>query len=75
MLIIIPAIVFIAFLIWALFRPTKSGKDTRYSQTGNWMDFNPGEDEDKVGDPKYPNAGMDSVMKHEFLNDLMEDDK
>lgn len=39
------------------------------------MDFDPGVDSDKVGDSKYPNAGVDSVMKHEFLDDLMTDDK
>ena len=50
-------------------------KETRYSKTGNFMDFDPGVDSDKVGDPKYPNAGTDSVMKHEFMNDLMKDDK
>lgn len=75
MLIIIPVIILIAFLLWALFRPTKSGKDTRYSETRNWMDFDPGKDESKVGDPKYPTAGIDSVMKHEFLNDLSDEGK
>ena len=50
-------------------------KETRYSKTGNFMDFDPGVDSDKVGDPKYPNAGFDSVMKHEILDDLMNDDK
>ena len=49
--------------------------ETRYSKTGNFMDFDPGVDSDKVGDPRYPNAGTDSVMKHEFLDDLMNDDK
>jgi len=39
------------------------------------MDFDPGADSNKVGDPKYPNAGMDSVMKHEFMNDLLDGDK
>ena len=50
-------------------------KETRYSKTGNFMDFDPGVDSDKVGDPRYPNAGTDSVMKHGFLDDLMNDDK
>ena len=39
------------------------------------MDFDPGVDSDKVGDPKYPNAGIDSVMKHEFLDDLIDKSK
>ena len=39
------------------------------------MDFDPGVDSDKVGDPKYPNAGIDSAMKHEFLDDLIDKSK
>ncbi len=50
-------------------------KYTRYSKTGNWMDFDPGKDSKKVGDPKYPNPGADSVMKHEFMEELMDDKK
>ena len=46
---------------------------TRYEKSGNWMDFDIGQDEKKVGDPKYPKAGIDSVMKHEFLDDLLND--
>ena len=38
------------------------------------MDFDPGVDSDKVGNPKYPNAGMDSVMKHEFMSDTFDED-
>lgn len=49
--------------------------DSRYAKTGSFMDFDPGADSNKVGDPKYPNAGMDSVMKHEFMNDLLDGDK
>ena len=39
------------------------------------MDFDPSVDEDKVGDSEYPNAGIDSVMMHEFMNDLLDEDK
>ena len=49
--------------------------DSRYARTQSFMDFDPGTDSDKVGNPKYPNAGMDSVMKHEFMNDLLDGDK
>lgn len=48
--------------------------ESKYSKSGNWMDFDPGVDENKVGDPKYPNAGTDSVMKHEFLDNLNKKD-
>ena len=56
-------------------RLSSGGKETRYSKTGNFMDFDPGVDSNKVGNPKYPNAGIDSVMKHEFLDDVMKDGK
>ena len=49
--------------------------DSRYAKTRNFMDFDPGVDSNKVGDPKYPTAGMDSVLKHEFMNDLLNGDK
>ena len=49
--------------------------DSRYAITRSYMDFDPGTDSDKVGDPKYPNAGMDSVMKHDFIEDLINDEK
>ena len=78
MLIIIPAVLLIALFIWAFvrfFSGPSNGGSGRYSQTRNWIDFDPGVDEKKVGDPKYPTAGFDSAMKHEFLNDLMDDDK
>ena len=48
-------------------------RTTKYEQSGNWMDFDIGRDEKKVGDPKYPKAGIDSVMKHEFMDDLLND--
>lgn len=54
---------------------SSGSKQTRYSKTGNFMDFDPGVDSDKVGDPKYPNAGIDSVMKNEFLDDVMKDER
>ncbi len=67
----------------AIFSITKGGSKnkpaehdvSRYSRTRSFMDFDPGTDSDKVGDPKYPNAGMDSVMKHEFIEDLINDGK
>lgn len=48
-------------------------RTTRYEQSGNWMDFDIGRDEKKVGDPKYPKAGIDSVMKHGFMDELLKD--
>lgn len=75
MLIVIPAILLLGFLLWALFRTPEKHDDSRYAKTRNFMDFDPGVDEDKVGDPEYPNAGVDSVMKHEFMNDLLDEDK
>ena len=50
---------------------TRTTDHTRYEKSGNWMDFDIGQDEKKVGDPKYPKAGIDSVMKHEFMDDLL----
>ena len=78
MLIIIPAILLAALFIWACvksFGGSSNGGSSRYAQTGHWMEFDPGVDEKKVGDPKYPNAGMDSIMKHEFLHDMLDDNK
>ena len=49
---------------------TSSKGESRYSKTGNWADFDPGKDLDKVGDPDYPNAGPDWATKEEFLNNL-----
>lgn len=74
MLIILPAILLVAFLLWALFRPTKGGDDSQYAKTRHFMDFDHGVDTDKIGDPKYPTAGIDSEMKHEFMEALMNDD-
>ena len=73
MLIIIPAILLFGFLLWALFRTPEKHDDSRYAKTRNFMDFDPGVDEDKVGDSEYPNAGVDSVMKHEFMEDISND--
>lgn len=67
MLIIIPAIMLIAFLIWAFSHPNN---DSRYEQSHNYIDFDPGKDSGKVGDSEYPNAGLDSVMKQELIDDL-----
>lgn len=53
----------------------KAGSGSSYSQTQHWTDFDPGVDTKKVGDPKFPHAAMDSVIKHEFLDDVMKDDK
>ena len=71
MLIIAPAILIIGLFVWLLFRPGSG--DSPYEKSRNFMDFDPGKDEKKVGDPKYPTAGADSVMKHEFMNDLFDD--
>ncbi|MGP1508494.1 MAG: hypothetical protein ACTTJW_06425 [Sphaerochaeta sp.] len=65
-----------AVVIWAFtYKPNKgesqSPEETRYAKTGNFMDFDPGVDSDKVGNPKYPNAGIDSIMKYKFLEDIL----
>ena len=73
MLIIIPAVLLIAFFVWMLFKPAKGGHDSQYSKTRNFMDFDAGVDSDKVGSKEYPTAGVDSVLKHEFLNELDND--
>ena len=49
--------------------------ETRYSKTRHYLDFDLGKDTDKIGNPDYPSAGIDSVMKEEFLNDLMDNEK
>lgn len=72
MLIIVPAILIIGLFIWLF---TRTDSDSHYEKTQNFIDFNPGKDSNKVGDPKYPNAGPDSVMKHEFLDSLFDDKK
>jgi len=65
--------------IYTIAKDGSNGKtrhdDSRYAKTESFMDFDPGVDSSKVGDPKYPNAGMDSVLKHEFMNDLSDGDK
>lgn len=73
MLIFFSAVILIAFLMWALFRNQKGDHDSRYSKSQHYMDFDAGVDCKKVGDPKYPTAGMDSVIKHEFLDELEHD--
>ena len=67
------AVVVIGFFLFMLFRRDSSESD--YSRTRNWADFDPGKDSDKVGDPSYPTAGHDSVMKQEFLDELMDGEK
>ena len=78
------AILFLLFCLGCVIRTIVKGgfkgksaehDDSRYARTRSFMDFDPGTDSDKVGDPKYPNAGMDSVMKHEFIEDLINDGK
>ncbi len=54
---------------------TEPNNETRYSRSKNYMDFDAGTDSNKIGDSKYPTAVVDSVMKHEFLNELTEDKK
>ena len=76
MIIAVFVILFLAFVIWAFaYKPNKGKRqppeETRYAKTGTFMDFDPGADSDKVGNPKYPNAGIDSVMKYEFLDDIL----
>ena len=76
--VIVLAVMIVAVIRYSKEDSTRSSscpKETRYSKTGSFMDFDPGVDSDKVGDPKYPNAGVDSVMKHEFLDDLTNDSK
>ena len=48
----------------------KAGSGSNYSKTQHWTDFNPGIDTKKVGDPKYPHAAMDSVLKNKMLDNL-----
>ena len=49
--------------------------DSRYARTGCFIDFDPGVDLNKIGDPKYPNAAIDSELKYEFMEDLINDNK
>ncbi len=67
------ALLLIILLLCVLFRTSKGGHDSRYSKTHNFMDFDPGVDSDKVGSKDFPNAGPDSVMKHEFMKKLFDD--
>lgn len=66
--------------IWIIVKGGSKGRsntheDSKYARTGNYMDFDPALDDNKIGDPGYPNSGIDSIMKHEFMNDLLEGDK
>ena len=69
-LIIIPIILFLGFILWALFRAPEKNNDSRYAKSHNYMDFDQGIDSGKVGDPRYPKAGIDSVMKEDFLDNF-----
>ena len=71
----IPILVVIFLVLLHVSKGSGSSGGSTYSQTRNWMDFDPGKDSDKVGDRKYPTAGIDSVMKQEFMNDLLDGDK
>ena len=51
-----------------------SDTDTTYAKTRSFMDFNPGEDLDKIGDCHYPTAGIDSVMKNEVLENMLDEE-
>ena len=68
--IIVIIILSLIFLIIGTTKGKPTNQTTRYDKTGNWMDFDIGKDETKVGNPKHPNAGIDSVMKHEFMDDI-----
>ena len=68
LVLIVIAVIIVVLLV-------KAGSGSRYSQTQHWADFDPGVDTKKVGDPRYPHAAMDSVIKYEFLDDVMKDDK
>ena len=56
---------------WLSDEHLETHKGSRYEQSGNFMDFDPCVDSDKIGNPEYPNAGMNSVLKHQFLDDLL----
>ena len=75
MLVVVVIVVAVAvmILVGGATKGKPTDKKTKYEQSGNWMDFDIGHDEKKVGDPKYPKAGIDSVMKHEFMDDLLND--
>ena len=75
LIIMLAAIVLVAVFILIFTSAISSSKkgSSRYSQTRSWVDFDPGVDEDKVGDLKYPTAGIDSILKQEFLDDLTND--
>ena len=54
---------------------TSSSKESPYARSRNYMDFDPATDSDKVGNPNFPNAGIDSVMHQEFMEDLLDNEK
>ncbi len=81
----LPAAIIIGLLVWLIKKvighdstsshytsTSLSDDDTRYARTGSYMDFDPGRDSNKIGDPDYPTAGFDAAMKHEFLNNIYE---
>lgn len=68
MLIAIAVVILVVVLIFK-----RSGSN--YSKTRHWTDFDHGVDSNKVGDPRYPHAAMDSVMKHEMLEEVLKEDK
>jgi len=59
--------------LFFLFRTARGGSN--YSKSGNWADFDPGTDANKVGDSRYPHAGIDNYEKEKFLSGLFEDGK
>ena len=71
----IPILIVIFLVLMHVSKGSGSSSGSTYSHTKNWMDFDPGKDSNKVGDRKYPTAGIDSVMKQEFMNDLLDGDK
>lgn len=78
------AILFLLFCLGCVIRTIVKGgsngkttrhDDSRYAKTGCFMDFDHGVDLDKIGDPKYPNAAIDSELKYEFMENLLDGDK
>lgn len=74
MLVVIIVVALFILILWAFIHKS-NGDSSRYEKSKSFMDFDAGVDSDKVGDPKYPTDGVDSVMKHEYLDDLMKDKK
>ena len=63
-------VLLLVIVVVVVFLLIKAGSGSKYSDTQNWTDFDPGIDTKKVGDPKYPHAAMDSVLKNKMLDDL-----